>query len=505
MPRGYLSQIPEYTDGECQRSSLGPRQSGRFVSRPLQNDLPGYADDNSLWLSYAQTGNSVRQKLDYFLGSGHLGLTYLYIINGYLLETPIAYYANTKAYDMKPGLGSSTRVPAALPMSPGCMRCHMSGVQHAESGTNSRFQGLPFLHGGITCESCHGDTKEHVRTSGRATVINPIKLDADRRDSICIICHLEGDTSVEHRGRSVLDYRPGDRIEDYISYFVFSGTKTNRRGVSETEQLSLSLCKRSSGDRMSCMSCQDPHFSPAFSERAAFYRSKCLACHTQTNFVRDHYPGTPDCTECQMPTSKAENIPHVAWTDHRIRQHPQQPESDEGVLASPELIPFLGPPAQPRDLALAYYNLTADGKLSQAARAGQMLLAVQKSDPPDPEVLTALGLLAPSMGITSRAVDFYREALKLDPLNLLATNNLATLLAKSGQLNAAVLFWQSAFDRNEDIESLGINLALAECRLGHGDKAVQVLQRVLLYNPDSPKARERLQALHTAQETCSRQ
>ena len=50
-----------------------------------------------------------------------------------------------------------------------------------------------------------------------------------------------------------------------------------------------------------------------------------------------------------------------------------------------------------------------------------MLLAVQKSDPPDPAVLTALGFLAPSMGMTAaQSADYYREALKLDPLNLLA-------------------------------------------------------------------------------------
>jgi hypothetical protein len=108
---------------------------GDLFHAPSRTTYRVYADDNSHWLGYAQTGTSVWQKLDYFLGSGHLGLTYLYTINGYLLETPVAYYANTKAYDMKPGLGSSTRVPAALPMSPGCMRCHMSGVQHAESGT----------------------------------------------------------------------------------------------------------------------------------------------------------------------------------------------------------------------------------------------------------------------------------------------------------------------------------------------------------------------------------
>jgi len=479
---------------------------GSFYHAPSKITYRFFSDDQSFWLSYGRMGSQTRQKLKYFMGSGHLGVTYLYAVNGYLLESPVAYYANLNSYDMKPGLGRSARLPEALPMSPGCTRCHMSGVQRADPGTNNHYQGLPFLHGGITCESCHGDTQEHVRTAGKAAVINPVKLDAGQRDSICISCHLEGDTSVEHRGRSVVDFKPGERIEDYVSYFVNASANTADRGVSEIEQLSLSQCKRSSGDRMSCISCHDAHDSPAAGERAGFYRNKCLACHSEAKFATTHYPGTPDCTSCHMPTSKAQNIPHVAWTDHRIRQHPAQLESLEGAPTNPELVSFLGHDAPARDLALAYYNLTADGKISEAARAGSMLLAVQKSEPPDPAVLTALGFLARSMGMSAtQSADYYREALKLDPLNLLAANNLATLLARAGQLSEAVPLWQSAFDRNEDIESLGINLALAECRLGQKEKAVQVLRRVLIYGPDSPMAQRNLQAIQNGQEACSAQ
>ena len=462
-----------------------------------------FASDNAFWLSYTRTGSPTRQKLEYFMGSGHLGVTYLYSINGYLLESPVAYYATPKAYDMKPGLASSDRLPEALPMSPGCTRCHMSNVQPAEPGTTNHYQGLPFLHGGITCESCHGDTREHVRTAGKAGVINPVKLDADRRDSICISCHLEGDTSVEHRGRSIANFKPGDRIEDYLSYFVYAGANAADRGVSEIEQLSLSQCKRNSGERMSCMSCHDPHYSPAAGERATFYRGKCLACHTEQRFATQHYSGTPDCTSCHMPTSSALNIPHVAWTDHRIRQHPAQLESLPGTPLNPELVSFLGDDPPPRDLALAYYNLANDGTILAAAKAGPMLLAVQKSNPPDAAVLTALGFLAPSMGMNAtQSAEYYRDALKLDPLNLLAANNLATLLARAGQLSDAVALWQTAFDHNEDNESLGMNLALAECRLGQKEKAIEVLQRVLIYGPDSPTAQRRLKAIQDGLNAC---
>jgi hypothetical protein len=117
---------------------------GNFYHAPSRTTYRVYAEDDSLWPSYARTRNSGRQKLGYFLGSGHLGMIYLYTIHGYLLETPVDYYANSKAYDMKPGLGYSTGMPAALPMSPGCMRCHMSGVQRAERGNRNPYQESPF-------------------------------------------------------------------------------------------------------------------------------------------------------------------------------------------------------------------------------------------------------------------------------------------------------------------------------------------------------------------------
>ena len=105
-------------------------------------------------------------------------------------------------------------------------------------------------------------------TGGKATVLNPSKLDARLRDSICISCHLEGDVSIERAGHSALDFKAGDLISDYLAYFVYSAQGATKRGVSEVEQLSMSLCKRTSGDAMSCMSCHDPHYTPGLQERA---------------------------------------------------------------------------------------------------------------------------------------------------------------------------------------------------------------------------------------------
>ena len=231
---------------------------GEFLHSPSEVNYQILVEDGAAWLVYRRQNNRVlqgRERLEYFLGFGHLGLTYLYSKNNYLLESPIAYYPDLKTYDMKPGLEKIDHLPGALTINATCLRCHMSAVQQPESGTENRYEGLPFLHLGITCESCHGDTREHIATNGIAGVVNPLKLTPEKRESVCIVCHLEGATNVERSGRSVLVFQPGQEITDYISYFAYTSENTIRRGVSEIEQFMSSKCKRTTGAGMSCMNC----------------------------------------------------------------------------------------------------------------------------------------------------------------------------------------------------------------------------------------------------------
>ncbi len=479
--------------------------TGSFHSAASGIDYRVFNENGALWLSYARSGDADVQgkhKLEYFLGSGHLGATYMYSLNGYFIESPVAYYATSQAFDMKPGLARFRALPSALPMTSGCMRCHMSDVQREDPGTLNHFSGLPFLHGGITCESCHGDAARHITTAGKAAVVNPIKLDPERRDSVCISCHLEGDTRIEHAGRNVLDYKPGERIADYLSYFVYATDKITSRGVSEIEELAQSQCKKMSGDRMSCMSCHDPHYSPPPEKQAAFYRQKCLGCHKEPQIAADHFPDNPDCTSCHMPKGKAEQMPHIAWTDHRLRQRYGQPEPSFDPDKAMELVPFFGGKADPRDLALAYYDVVAGGNTAEIPRAWSLLSAAREANPRDLPVLTALGYLAQKKGNTEQAVDIYRDALKVNPLDPTVTNNLATLLARSGQLQGAETLWAKTFALNESTDEPGINLASAECMLGDKEAAKLTLKRVLFYSPDRKAARQLLKAIESGEEAC---
>jgi tetratricopeptide (TPR) repeat protein len=422
--------------------------------------------------------------LSYFLGSGHLGTTYLYSINNYLFESPIAWYAASQGYDMKPGLAEMQTMPPPLPMQSGCLRCHMSSVQFSDTGTINRYQGLPFLHTGITCEACHGDSQQHVLTRGKAAVVSPPHLDANRRDSICISCHLEGDVSVQRAGRSALNYRPGDSIFNYLSYYVRADAKLTARGVSEVEQLDRSTCKSSSGDKMSCTSCHDPHYTPDAQHRGGFFRSKCLACHNEPEFALKHHPENKDCTSCHMRRTGAINIPHVAWTDHRILKLPEEPSAEQASKEENELVPLFAAESNERDRAMASYQSLMEGNRSFEATAWSQLKAQQAAIANDKEALDALGNLSVERGNFQVGEQVFRRVLELDPHDLTALSNLGILLAKQGKVKDAIPLLKSAFDRNLDIPALAMNLARVECMTGDGPAARSTLSTALFYCPN---------------------
>jgi predicted CXXCH cytochrome family protein len=463
-----------------------------YLHRPsgVTYSIAPEGDHATLGITPGSSPNSslVRQ-LQYFLGSGHLGVTYLYFLNTYLFEAPVAWYAASGGYDMKPGLGEMRHAPPAIPIESSCLRCHMSTVEPVLPGTLNRYASLPFHHEGITCESCHGDSDAHVGSRGKSAIVNPARLDAERRDSVCISCHLEGDVTVDRAGRSALNYRPGESISKYLAFYVRGTPNPATRGVSEVEQLSQSTCKRMSGDRMSCMSCHDPHFTPGPKERAAFYRGKCLACHAEPKFATSHHSENPDCTSCHMPRAGAQNIPHVAWTDHRILRIPEAGQPEQSVPAGTEPTPIFSPEATERDLAMAEYKLLLEGDRTLEGPAAKHFSALDDAIARDPEALDAWGNLNAERGDLPAADRIFHQVLALNPVDLTALSNLGILLAKEGKIGEAAGLLGAAFDRNRDIAGLALNLARVECADGDGQGAQKTLAEALVFSPDLAELR----------------
>jgi predicted CXXCH cytochrome family protein len=485
-----------------------------------------YLENGDAWLSFNRDGAAPlhgKRKLEYFIGSGHRGKTFVFSDDGFSFESPINFYskpggASGGVWDMAPKHQGATEMPLNSPAFSSCLSCHTSDAQAPEVGTENKYGTPLFAHGGITCVRCHGGDLSHGLTAqkpvkggakvsqaallDRPGIINPSKLTPARRDAVCMQCHLEGNAAIEQPGRHLYEFRPGDDLSDFVRYYVLSGDgKDSVRAVSQFEALAQSACKRATGDTMTCTTCHDPHASPSIPQRAAYYRAKCLACHGDP-FAAKHHVEQQDCTTCHMPRVSTIDVGHTQDSDHRILRVPAGPH--QGASLEPRLTRF--PPDKEEDslrgLALAWVSLGGSASQHAIAQAEKILPQALAQKPDDPELLAALAFEEQQKGLTDQAREHYEHALRVKPLFLDAEANLALIEANAGNLNRAAALWRSAFARAPGRSSLGINLARAMCLSGHGEESQAAIARVLEFNPDLSTAREMLKQLESGEVSC---
>jgi tetratricopeptide (TPR) repeat protein len=257
-------------------------------------------------------------------------------------------------------------------------------------------------------------------------------------------CHMEGRVSIERTGRHIYDFKPGDSLSDYVRYYVLTGASGQLGAVSQVEALAQSACKRASGDKMSCTSCHDPHFTPSAQERVEYFRGKCLACHGEA-FAAKHHVEQKDCTVCHMPASASKDVAHTEVTDHRIPRvpamSPQLLQDTNAPIVKIGLAPF--PDSQEaeadlRDFALAWESLANSGVSAARREAETMLKRSAAEFPQDHATLAALGYEDQLHGDLAGARTLYRQALAADPNSIDAATNLGVIEAQSGNLPEAV-------------------------------------------------------------------
>jgi predicted CXXCH cytochrome family protein len=472
--------------------------------------------DGRVYLSYERDSASPQDSLKgeeqllYFLGSGKRGRTFLFQRDGYWFEIPINWYAKKGIWDMAPKYQQAAEMPLTLPIDSSCLHCHASGVQPALADARNHYAGQPFLYGGITCEQCHGDPTKHLAQNGQGPILNPDKLPVDKRDSICLQCHLEAELSVNRVGHTLYDFKPGDEVSDDVVRFVHkNAVGAGGRATSQWEALLQSACKRRSGDRLTCTTCHDPHSSPSPREAVAFYRDKCLACHTGAKFAIAHHPEQPDCATCHMPRSDTQDIAHEQVTDHRI-QIPGAPllQNIGGEAHSGELVSVRGV-ATARDLGIAYAQLAERGDRQAAIQARRLLREAERdmtaTSVPDADLHTQLGFLDQLNGDATAAAAEYKQALAANPFDATASGNIALIDAKAGNLKQAAALWSSVFEHDPAQKAAAFNLAATECRLGDSLAAKHTLERILLFSPDDHRARQFAAAIADGSQPCHSQ
>ncbi|WP_446743681.1 cytochrome c3 family protein [Silvibacterium acidisoli] len=466
--------------------------------------------DGKAWLSYRRDDSNRQlqgeQELSWFIGSGKRGRTYLFSREGYWFESPVNWYTKKQVWDMNPKSMDAKELPMTLPVDSTCLHCHASGAQPSLPGARNHFANDPFQHGGVGCESCHGDTTAHVDSHGTAPVVNPGKLTPSRRDSVCLQCHLEGQVAVDEPGRSLQMFRPGDELGEDVRFFANANAAgANSRATSQWEALLRSACKRKSGDALTCTSCHDPHGSPRPEERVAYYRAKCVACHSDAAFVARHHPEQQDCTACHMARVSTSDVAHEQVTDHRIPRHPNAPDVTFATAEAERLALIGGGKASDRDLGLAYAQLALRGDAAAAQQAILLLdtAAGHGNSQRDAELHTQLGLLYQEGHDNKAAQREYEDALAADPASSIAAGNLAILEATEHNLPRALQLWRRVQQEDPAQLAAGFNLAIGECMAGNRDAAMEALQRLLLFSPDEAKARQFFEQLSENTQACS--
>lgn len=399
------------------------RQAGVFGKQPWE----------AAW-----TGETLRHRVEresvaveWAVGSGNEGKSYLFRRGDALFQSPLAWYSRRGEWDLSPGYGKGVAIDFLRPVTADCLFCHAGGSAPV-AGSLNRYAGGTIAEPGIACGRCHGEGEAHAREPRRGNIVNPARLAARARDSVCEQCHLAGTARILLPGKRWGDFRAGLELEEVFSVYVPAG-KQAFKVVSHAEQLALSRCAQASGGKLWCASCHEVHKPKA--ERAAASTS-CAGCHAGT---RKHGAA---CAECHMPRTRASDGGHTAFTDHRIQVPGKAPVAAESVAA---LRAWREPAAEfrGRGLGLAY------------AGAGMMerALPLLRGAGSDAEVLTVQGLAALRGGRTEEAVAAFAAAAKAEPNHSVRALNLAAALLSAGQRGRA---------REEALRAIGLEPLLMD-------------------------------------------
>jgi hypothetical protein len=328
--------------------------SGSIFDSKFNRNFEIFARDGNLYQSEYETAADGKEvfrdthKVEWMIGSGANGSGAIVKDNDFLFETPLSFYAKPHRWALSPGYEFGD-YGFNRPILPECIACH-SGQPRPVLNGNGRFRDPPFTELAIGCENCHGPGQSHVAAAQMGfplgSITNPAKLSSWLANNICMSCHQAGDARVLRPGKTYRDFQPGTELDDTLSIFLVPFTRASAPKDDLLEHylsMRLSQCYLKSGGRLRCISCHDPHVQPAQQEAPAYFRQKCLACHTEKSCalplsLRQHKTPPDDCAGCHMPKRNVTVISHSVLTNHRIVAEAEEPFPDTAFhMTTPQL------------------------------------------------------------------------------------------------------------------------------------------------------------------------
>jgi hypothetical protein len=202
---------------------------------------------------------SVAGPLQYALGSGKSGLTFVTLMGDQLFEMRASYFPHLGKWRVTPGQEKMTRRPVLgvhrdSDEARRCLGCHVTTLPVDSNVPEKRFFG-------VGCEACHGAGSAHIRAmnTGQAKEIHMERMrtwQAERINELCGKCHRTAATAGIEPGTPP-DTSVTSRFQPYA--------------------LMLSRCFQEGGKTLSCNTCHNPHQNTSHDQKT--YEAACLNCH----------------------------------------------------------------------------------------------------------------------------------------------------------------------------------------------------------------------------------
>ncbi len=465
------------------------------------------------------------EKLSYLMGSGANGFTGVVQRGDFLFEAPLSYYSKARAWGLSPGY-EDRDYSFTRPIQADCISCH-SARPRPSAEVDGQFREPPFEELSIGCESCHGPGSLHVAERRRgaplsgphdSSIVNPSGLPAWLANNICMYCHQALDAAARMPRKRYADFRPGTPLTDTLAIFAIPF----RREAPPQEPLlqhfvlmSLSRCYLESGRKLSCITCHDPHRQPSPAEAPAYFRARCLTCHTEKSCalpLEARRAQTPpdDCAGCHMPKQSLAAISHSSLTNHRIIARPGEPLPEMAFhLASaslPDLVHLDAIPGKAEDAIPPLTLLRAYGQLMSSheeyrARFEAMVGLLAQTKNPDPLVLSALATQEMKKGTPeseAAAEQYLQQALRAGSTSPDDFERLATLEVNGGRTPDAIATVKRGLDVNPYSPQLYRLLAALQVSSGAYDDAMNTMKKDLELFPEDSFIRSLLERAEKA-------
>ena len=350
-----------------------------------------------------------------------------------------------------------------------------------------------------------GDSNE-ATNSPTHSIVNPAKLKPWLADNICMSCHQTGDAMVLRPGKDYRDFKPGMPLDDTLAIFMVPP----RRDSPQTDLLehyfsmALSKCYRSSGGRLSCITCHDPHVEPPKQEAPAEFRAKCLECHNEKSCalpvaVRQHKTPPDDCAGCHMPKRQVQTIAHTVLTNHRIVAQAEEPYPDAAFhMASPQtpdLVHLTAIPGKQDEpisslLLLQAYEQLMTPNPEYRGRYFALAKQLESTNPTNVDVLEALAALALEQKDDARAIEYFSGAVKNGSTSPQSYEQLATLLVRAKRFSEALNVLESGIKLLPYDATLYRLLGISYLSLGKNEEARGLLRQAVQTFPQDRALRQ---------------